>query len=231
MIALSLLFFSALVAPARAGSGFGVGVDVARDLPESAFPEARASFGNGPGLRVPIRVGLRDGVALRLTPALGITSGTDTVVWSEYNGNIRYYSDDHAAALFTGSVMVGPELILGQASGVFLQPYGGAEVGYALIRERYTFDGAAEEALVSPGGENPTLKQGAPMAGAHAGLRLAFTPGFALEVEAGYNVSFLNETALEQTPEQLEAVRAAFGLNMARVGAAVAFTFGAGKDG
>ena len=60
MIALSLLILSAQFTPAaRAGSGFGVGVDVARDLPESAFPEARASFGNGPGLRVPIRVGLR----------------------------------------------------------------------------------------------------------------------------------------------------------------------------
>lgn len=249
----SLLILPAvLFAPvARASVQVGVGLDVSRDLADGVFstkavgaesPE-RAAFGFGPGLRVPVRIGLgpqgqgalSQTVALRVAPQISLASGWDTVTWSEYEGAVTYYSQDHSTTRLNGALLLGPELFLGAAKGARFQPYAGADVGGVWVRNTYTFSGAAAEDLlgipadsVSGSSVRPVSTSLAPAAGAHVGLRWTPSGSFAMEVEAGYNVSFLKEAALDQTQDK--AVRSAYGLNAVRLGLAASFALGHGTD-
>lgn len=217
---------------ARAGVELGLGLDVAGDLGGGATSDERAVYGPALSVRAPIRLGLGEGLALRLTPrALG-GAGQDTVLWTEAAGALQYASTDHEARVFAFELLAGPELRIGEARGARWQPLLGVGAGFTGVRMRHDFTGEAADAL----GDNQGSSQGltaswvAPAAGAHAGLRWLFRSSFAFEVEAGYNVSFLKEAALEGTPESREATIAALGLDALRLGVSATFSLGGGTD-
>lgn len=211
---------------AHAGAEIGLGLDLAKDLPDAGFSEARAGFGFGPSVRVPLRVGLVDGLDLRVTPRFLRASGWDTVTWTEGEGALTYASTTHTARLSALELTAGPELFLGAGRGAALQPFLGAEAGFARVAVRHLFSGAAAESLTEGRADRElTSAWLAPAAGVHAGLRWSASASFALEVEAGYNVSFLNEVALEGAGVA-DATVAALGLNGVRMGAGATFSFG-----
>lgn len=215
---------------ALATAELGVGVDVSADLQDRALPQDYASFGPAPSLRLPVRLSRSDGVGLRATARLTRAVGTDTVVWQEAEGTLTYVSNDHVVDLLAGELTLGPELRLGASRGAKLQPYFGAEAGATWAHLSHHFTGAAADSLT--GGDESkvlTASQLRPAAGAHGGIRWSPGSRVALELEAGYNVSFLNEVALEGTAGAREATVAALGLNTVRLGAGATFSLGAGK--
>ena len=227
-----------VAAPAHAGVSLGVfslgvGAGVERDLADVAFPEERASWGLGPLVRLPTRVGLGDpsgAASLRLTPHFGLASGYDTLVWEDYGGSVTYVSRDHVSAVHHAGLDIGPEFAL-RGEGARLRPYFGVEGGLAWFSHTHDLDGAAAESLGgSASGVTLKTSQIAPRAGAHGGLTFHVSSSFALEAEAGYSVSFLKEAGLADTPERLGAVRAAYGWNAVSAGLGASFAFGNGTD-
>ena len=226
-----------LTSTAHAGVSLGVGLGVERDLADhEAFPEERASWGAAPSLRLPVRIGLFDregyagAVALRLTPHASMAQGYDTLVWEDYGGAVTYVSNDHDSSLLQAGLDLGPEVTLGP-SGARLRPTFGIDAGLAWFSNSHDLTGAAAESLGgSASGVTLSASQLAPHAGAHVGLRFSVSSSFALEAEAGYNVSFLNEVALTDAPERLGAVRAAYGWNAVSAGLGASFSFGDGMN-
>jgi hypothetical protein len=209
----------------------GVGVDVSADLSDRALPQDYAGFQPGPSLRLPLRLSRADGVGLRATARLTRATGWDTVVWQEAGGTLTYVSTDHEADLLSGELTLGPELRLGASRGAKFQPYLGAEAGALWAHMTHQFSGAAADSLTG-GDESKVLtsSQLRPTAGAHTGIRWSPSGRVALELEAGYNVSFLNEVVLEGTAGVREATEAALGLNAVRLGAGATFSLGDGKS-
>lgn len=230
-----LLLFAAL-SPAHAGVSLGVGLGVERDLADNAFSEERASWGAGPSARLPLRIGLGDqgayggAATLRITPHYAQAGGYDTLVWEDYGGAVTYVSNDHDSVVRQAGLVVGPEVALGGSDARF-RPYLGADAGVAFFSHGHTLTGAAAESLGgSASGASPSTAQLVPQAGAHLGLRILVSSSFALEAEAGYNVSFLKEAELADTPSRLGAVRAAYGWNAVSAGLGASFAFGDGTD-
>jgi len=215
---------------AWATAELGVGVDVSADLTDRALPQDYAGFGPAPSLRLPVRLARADGVALRATARLTRATGWDTVVWQEAGGTLTYVSTDHQVDLLAGELTLGPELRIGASRGAKLQPYLGAEAGAQWSHLAHQFSGAAADSLTGGDeGKVLTSSQLRPAAGGHAGIRWSPSARVALELEAGYNVSFLNEVALEGTAGVREATVAALGLNAVRLGAGATFSLGDGK--
>ena len=215
---------------ARAAVELGVGADASLDLPDRALPQDYAAFGAAPSLRLPLRWSSASGVGLRATARLTRATGWDTVVWQEAGGTLTYVSTDHQADLLAGELTLGPELRVGASRGAKIQPYLGAEAGALWAHVAHHFSGAAADSLTG-GDESKVLtsSQLRPTAGAHGGIRWSPTARFALELEAGYNVSFLNEVALKGTAGVREATVAELGLNAVRLGAGATFSLGDGK--
>ncbi len=229
MVSVITLALLASAGTARAGIELGVGADIAQDLSDDALPEARAEFGPGLSLRLPVRVGLAEGGALRLSPRFLRASGTDTMTWPDPDSDLIVASTDHPTTLTGLELGLGPELRLGAARDAALQPYLGASIGLGYVGLRHTMSGAAAEALTGQDKETVlSASQVGLSSGAHLGLRYAPISSFALEVEAGYNVSFLSEVAVLGVTEVEEASVAAFGLNALRVGLGATFSFGDG---
>ena len=221
--------------PALAGSlDLGVGLDLASDLPDGVWSTEHASWGLGPGLRVPLRWNLTDSVAARATLRAGFGVGSDLVTWDEYDGAVTYYSDDQWAMFTATELSIGPELIL--LPGASFRPFLGAEVGLSAVQTWHSFSGDAAAALLDPeqndleSGSNvdPYTSQLALASGLHGGLRWAVSKRLALEAEVGYNASFLREAALRKTPVEYDAVRSAYGLNVVRAGLAAVIPLGKG---
>lgn len=221
---LVLALVAGLSRPAVAGVGVGLGVDMVADLPDSVYRSTHADFGPGVGFHLPVRWQLRPEVALRATARGATGAGTDQLLWSEYDGQIRRVSDDHQARYLAAGLDLGPELSLSVLGPLDL--FAGAEAGLVWVQSRQTVEGDASLALAPDAGGAATLfttAQLAPAAGLHGGLRWIATSSFAIEVEAGYNVSFLKEVALRDTDAALDAVRTAYGLNALRAGVAATF--------
>lgn len=213
----------------HAGVEAGIGADLSIDLADSALPEERAGFGPGLSARAPVRFGLAEGVALRVCPRLVRASGWDTVLWQDPNQDAEISSTGQDATLTGLELSLGPELRIGAARDAAVQPYLGASVGLMWVGIQHSFDGVGAEALTGDSGTQLLrASQLVPGSGAYAGLRWAPSSSFAIELEAGYNVSFLSEVAVEGVTEVQEATVAAFGLNALRVGLGATFSFGDG---
>jgi len=213
----------------------GGGLDLVHDLPDGVFSTDHARFGFGGALRGLARYRFAQGVAARATLSTGFERGSDRVQWLENQGTVAYYSDSHWTLLTATRLTVGPELSVQARSG--LRPYGGADVGLAWVQTWHSFHGDTA-ILVDPsqndvGNRNnidPYVSQLVPAAGLHLGVAIEDVAPFAIEVEAGYYVSFLDQATLRKAPDEAEAIRDAFGLNVLHVGVAASIPIGAKAD-
>jgi len=227
----ALLALAACALPARAAAPvrLGFGLDLVSDPADVVDGLSQSRAGTGTGLRVPLRVGLGGAASLRATLQSSLTRGQDRVEWSEQDGAVRYYSDEHWTLVNDSALLLGPELELGQSSK--LRPYLAAQVGAGLVTNWHSFHDASAVLLDPNQGDpsqgsyiDPWTRQLAPMTDLCAGLRLAPTRPVAIEVEAGYTISFLDEVALHKARPELGAIRTAYGLNAIRLGLAATFT-------
>ncbi len=218
----------ALAGRAQAGVELGLGVDGFKDLPDP-LPDDRAAFGLGISIRAPARWVLAEGVALRLNPRVVQAAGEDTVTWTEPETGVLVKSDGRAASLLGLELGLGPEVFLGAGRDALVQPYLGAGVSLGLARLTHTFSGEAAASLTGSD-KTAVLSASQVVAGSdvHLGVRVAPAERFAMELEAGYNVSFLNEVAVGGAAEASEATVAAFGLNALRLGLGATYSFGDG---
>lgn len=211
-------------AQAMAGPAVGVAFDANLNRADESLDHAELR--NGLGLRVPVRVPLSPSAALRVTTGARIAPGSDRVVWSQ--DDTRVYADVADAAFVAGELKLGPELMPGAGA---LRPYFGADVGVILAWNFHALEGAAAGDLLDSGASgDPFTRQLAPAAGLHGGMRWKATETFAMEVEAGYNFSFLQEVELRNAPADLDAMRAAYGWTTIRVGLGATFLLGNGTN-
>ena len=214
--------------PSHAVGEIGVGLDLGMDLPDGVANGSDVHFGPGVGLRVPVRLRLAENVAVRATGQVFVAGGQDRVEWME--GEQLVYSDDHWTMVTATHLLVGPEVAL---SGERVEPRAGVDIGMAWVQNWHSFGGAtgslldpSQNDLADPKNIDPYSSQLRPAAGLHVGLHIPTALPLALDVEAGYVVSFLPSAALRKSGPELGAVRAPYGLNPLRVGAAVTFPFG-----
>jgi len=205
--------------PALAGAELGIGVDASRDLKDAKVGQSVPGMGTGLSLRAPARWRLKDSLAVRADLGLGLAFGNDRVEWRAYETMVPVYSDTHSTTLSTLGIALGPELSPWASTAV--SPYFGVMGGYMWARHWHRFDGMAEQLLGLAGGGqgvHPYTDQVVPMVQMHIGGRTEIGNGLAIEVEAGYNVAFMREAQLAQTPDELDAVRVAYGLNQLKLG-------------
>jgi hypothetical protein len=211
---------------AQAATELGFGLQTGVDLSDAVFDDERAEFGLGGGFRIPWRRALADGVWVRTTLAGHLASGTDRVEWKD-QGKL-WFSDDHRAFVTALDLMVGPELG-GQISDDVAWR-AGADVGVSRLNTWHSF-GADAVVLLDPEQNNlynsrnidPYTGQWGAVAGIHSAGLFSVKPGVAIELEAGYRVSFVKEAPLRKTPEELDAIRVAFGLNLVQIGVGMVF--------
>ena len=206
-------------------SGFelGVGFDVSTDLQDPGLDQGAAKMGFGPSLRAPLRWTPHPKVALRSDAFFSMMGGQDRVEWSQYNGEVGYYSEDHWTLLTQLGLSLGPEIAPWSAADV--SPYLGASVGVSWVRHWHSFNGdsavlldPAENELDRGSNIDPFTDQIAPHTGFQAGIRFTDVLPFAFEAELGYNVAFLRAAPLKKARPALNAVRTAYGFNPVRIG-------------
>jgi len=216
----------ACASTAQASSEWGLGVQAGLDLPDGVFDDERASFDVGGGLQSHLRVGLGDGVWLRSALSAHMARGQDRVEWQE-DGQ-TWFSDEHRAFVGAFDMTFGPEL-----GGELPQRLGwraGADFGLSRVYTWHSF-GQSAVVLLDPEQNNlynsrnldPYTGQWGAVAGLHSAGRYSLKSGVAIEVEAGYRVTFVKEAPLLKTPEELDAVRVAFGLNLLQIGVGMVF--------
>jgi hypothetical protein len=150
-------------------------------------------------------------------------SGQSRVEWTQYNGEVGYYSDEHWTLLTQLGASVGPEIT--PWPDLPVRPYIGANIGASWVRHWHSFDGAAaillepsENDLTRGSNVDPYTDQIAPSTGFHVGVRLLDVLPFAIEAELGYNVAFLRAAPLKKARPALNAARTAYGFNPVRFG-------------
>lgn len=224
------MLLAALAAPADAAElSLGLAADVVVDPADKVDGKRGARAGTGGALRVPLRIGFAEGAALRATLGTTFTFGQDRVEWTQYDGAVTYYSDDHWTLVNSSSLMLGPVVDLTRTSA---RPYLGAQAGGVLVTSYHSFQGASAVLLDPAQGDvtssthiDPWSRDLVPAAELLGGLRLGGTDGgLAFEVEAGYTVAFLDEVALQKSRPELGAVRTAWGYNALRVGVGAVFS-------
>ncbi len=215
--------------PARAEVTLGIAADFTADPSDVVEPTSDTRLGAGGGLRIPLRFGLGEGAWLEASLRSGLSRGQDRVEWTQYDGTVRYYSDDHWTLVNSTALLLGPVVDVGRNDA--LRPFIGARVGAALVTCWHSFhDDAAilldpDQGDVTSGSHiDPYTQQLAPLADLSVGLRMPSLAPFAIELEAGYTVSFLSEAPLKKARPELGAVRSAAGLNALRIGVGAAFT-------
>ena len=206
-----------------------IGADFTYDPADAVEPLSGSSAGPGGALRVPLRIGLGQGAWLRTSLHAGISRGQDRVEWSQYDGAVTFYSDEHWTLVQSTALLVGPQVDLTQGDGA--RPYLGAQVGGALVHGFHSFHGDAAVLLDPAQGDvtsgshiDPYTRQLAPVVDLFGGVRLMAGSPVAIEVEAGYSLSFLDQVALQKSRPELGAIRTAYGLDAVRVGLAAAFS-------
>lgn len=215
-------------APARAAVVMGVGADVVADPADRVEPVSDTRLGVGGGLRVPLRWSLGQGAWLETALHTRLSRGQDRVEWTQHGGAVRYYSDDHYTLVGSAALLVGPVVELGRSDD--LRPVLGARAGAGLVHFWHSFHGDAAVLLDPAQGDvtsdqhiDPWSRQLAPMVDLSAGLRMGSLAPFAIELEAGYTVSFLSEATLLKARPELDAVRVAAGLDGLRFGVGAVF--------
>ena len=219
----------ALVGAASAAPGPGeglrlaVGVDGGVDLPGTHDGTA---VGAGPGLYLPLRIRLAEGADLRVTLAGFGLFGHDRVEWNEQT--VDWYSDTHRSVYSAGTATVGGEF--GFAPQRAVDPYLGVGAGLGVVGGWHTFSGGTASLRTGSAATQRDSLQCVPTLGGDVGIRLNLAPkaqpggiGVAVEVEAGYSVSFLPEAPLGEVPTAFGASRTAFALDRARMGFGVSF--------
>lgn len=224
-----LLLLAGLAATVQAAElSLGLGADLVVDPAGQVEPLSDSRAGFGGALRAPLRIELGQEAALRVALASSLSRGHDRVEWQQYEGAVTFYSDDHWTLVNNTSLTVGPTVDIGRWEGP--KPYVGAGVGAALVTHHHSFSGDAAVLLDPEQGDlsrgthiDPYTRQVAPLAELLAGVRIPTSGAFAIEVEAGYTVSFLAEAALKKARPELDATRVAHGLDAMRIGLAAAF--------
>lgn len=216
----SLLF---VIPAASAADDWHLGVAVGGGLDAGPVDAADGtSFRAGPVMTIPLTWQPRPGVGLRIGVELATAAGHDTVDWTGMDGDApqAYYSDQHAARYTAERLLVGPEFAL--LPSALVSPYLGAGVGGGAVQTWHTFEGDTA-ALVETEGDHPSTMQAALAAAGWLGARIGHADGVALEVEAGYCVSFLPEAPLHGAPAALDATRTAWALDLGRLGVGLTF--------
>ena len=201
----------------------GIGVDLSTDLGDPGLDQGNAKMGFGPTVRAPVRWTAHPHASIRGDVFASMMGGQDRIEWSQYNGEVAYYSDDHWTLLTQLGGAIGPELTPWLDSPLI--PYLGASIGVSWVRHWHSFDGAAavlldqsENDLNRGSNIDPFTDQIAPVSGFHLGLRFLDVLPFAFEAELGYNVAFLRAAPLKKARPALNAIRTAYGFNPVRVG-------------
>lgn len=178
-----------------------------------------AAGGPGPGFAIPLRIRLGRGADLRASLGGFALVGHDRVEWTEQD--VAWFSDEHRALVVAGELVVGPEF--GFAPEAAINPYLGVAGGLQLVAGWHRFTGGT--ASLRDGGTPTALDsvQVVPALGGDVGVRLGAPARVAVEVEAGYTVSFLPEVPLGEVPTALGASRTAFALDRVRLGLGVSF--------
>ncbi len=230
MLSSLLLVAAALLSPAaRADVTLGVGADFVSDPSDLVDPVSDTRLGTGGQLRLPVRVGLGEAAWLEIALRTSLSSGQDRVEWTQYDGAVTYYSDTHWTLVNNTALLVGPVVDLTHKPA--LQPFLGARVGAGLVTCWHSFHDDAAVLLDPSQGDvtsssyiDPYTQQLAPLGDLSAGLRFGSIAPFAIELEAGYTVSFLAEAPLKKSRPELAAVRTAAGLNALRIGVTASFS-------
>lgn len=221
-----MLLVSLLLAPAASAAEWRLGVlaGAGRDLPAVSSNDP-TRFGFGPAVVAPLRWTGKGGASLRVGLELSGAPGQDVLDWQETSGGETYlfYSDAHPSSYVAARALVGPEFSL--LPGRPVTPYMGAGAGGGVVGNFHELSGAT--AVLADDGAEGGLQtytmQATWAAGAWLGVRVGAPGKVALEVEAGYCVSFLPEAPLQQSAAALEATRSAWSLDLARVSGGVSF--------
>lgn len=231
-VLLSIALTAAVAAPAAAAEiDLGVGAALALDLPDRASKDY-ASFGPGPSLLVPLRVGLTEHARLRSTLRADLGFGSDRVTWGvEVDGQqLRVASEDHWAMLAAAGLTVGPEVSLPVSGPVV--PYLGAELGAAWVGTYHAFGPDAailldpdQNELDNPKNVDPYTTQLALLTDLHAGVSLGAGDGVGGWAELGYSAAYLGARTLNKSPAEIDARREAYGWNPLRLAAGVRIPF------
>ncbi len=206
----------------------GVGLDMATDLGDAGLDQGEARMGLGPTIRAPVRWSPHPNVAVRTDVFFSMLGGQDRIEWSQYNGAVAYYSDDHWTLMTQLGALVGPEISPWNEEKI--APYAGAHVGVGWVRHWHSFDGGAavlldpnENDLNKGNNIDPYTDQMAPTVGLQTGVRFVDLLPFAFEAELGYNVAFLRSAPLKKARPALKATRTAYGFNPIRIGVNAVF--------
>ena len=201
----------------------GFGLDLSTDLGDPGLEQGDARMGFGPTLRAPVRWVGHPHAAMRSDVFVSMMGGQDRIEWSQYNGEVSYYSDDHWTLMTQLGVSMGPELTPWVDGSVV--PYFGASLGVSWVRHWHSFDGAAAVLLDQTQNDlkrgsniDPFTDQIAPASGFYLGARFLELLPFAFEAELGYNVAFLRAAPLKKARPVLNATRTAYGFNPVRIG-------------
>lgn len=226
---LGLLCMGGAAPASAAGLSLGIGGELVADSADGVDTLSGSKAGLGGGLRVPLRVDLGQGAWFKTTLSSALTRGQDRVEWSEGDAGVRYFSDDHWTLCNSSALMVGPGIDIGRSED--LVPYLGAQAGALLLTSWHSFEGPAAVLLDPAQGDvtrstyiEPWTRQLAPAVDLALGLRMGRVAPFAMELEAGYTVSFFSEATLQKARPELGAIRTAFGLNALRFGAGASFS-------
>lgn len=196
---------AALAADVRLGAQISGGAD----LPGATDG---ATAGAGIGLAVPLRWTLGPAAYLRVQAEVFAHRGSDRVEWREVG--VNWYSDAHTAMFAGGGISLGPEFDFAPAR--VINPYVSVLGGAAVVGNWHRFEGGTASLHADDAPRLDAL-QLAPTVGGHFGARIGKPSGVAVEVEAGYTVSFLPEAPLGEVPAAFGASRTALTLDRARL--------------
>ncbi len=222
-----MLLLLALAAPQalaqEARYAAGVQLAVAKDLPDRVERTEGTEFRIGPGLVIPGRLVLMDGL-LRLRAGLEIyrAEGSDRLSWEEEETS--FYKQDQPARLGSTRLLIGPEVRVPTGPGSPVHPYLGVGLGPGRVRVSHTLGGVDAELLSAADEPVARSRQWVLAASAHGGLAVDLGP-VAAELEAGYTVSFVPEAPLSNTISALQVRREAYGLDVFRLGLGLSVPF------
>ena len=227
-----LLTLLSLTAHAEAPTRYSVGlqVAVAKDLPDRVERSESAEFLIGPAFVIPARMSLLDGLLhLRAGLEIHTAAGTDRLTWVD--GQTTFYKDEQAARLWSGHLLLGPEVRAPTGEGSPVSPYLAVGLGPGRVRVTHPLEMETAELLAESVDDSSPAedflarsRQWVPSVGAQGGIRVDFG-GVAGELEAGYTVSFVSEAPLSNTDEAYKVHREAYGLDVFRLGLGVSLPF------
>lgn len=190
----------------------GVLVSGVADLPDATRPDESAGFGLDPSLRGQLFVAASpEGPALRVDLGLAGGSGWDRVTL--LSGGDAQRQD---ARLFTGDLLLGPQVVLPAPDDARVRLGFGAQAGLSIVGVGQLASDGIEQAL---GSEGPfRTVQARPKVDGNLRVEVKVHPRIALAVEPGYSLCYTPPTSLGPEGSDPLAERRAFNLNLFRIG-------------